>query len=274
MEWTAPPGLEEDISRLKSTMKPMEVDEQHRKKILTSLFRDRSIFDQLKKQESRRFEAREEVEVLNEWLKSVHQMFNNIVLDTMYGILLWTSTCCACGSSSFTFSLFSGIQVDIQHFNNGSNPSSPSFVSIDRLIAHSFSPDYEEEVWCAKCRHQQYHIVSKQIYRHPLILIVDLEKQRDKEKKNVYVQLKTSSMTLDDHSVHSSREYEYVLRGYVCMIPSSYGEGGAMYRDYHLSYYTDTKRRWTHVYSSDSVYSDTHVSDGINHLSYCLYEYI
>lgn len=282
------PGLEQDFMSAKRQGAQAPDDDQVKQQLLTELFRDRSLFDQLQNEKSRRFEGHEEEEVLNAWLGYVHQLYNNIVLDSFYGILLNQLVCCTCGAHSFRFSLFSGLQVDLKHFVARSKAT--NFVPIEKLVGHCFSSDYEDKESCSKCRLQTIHQKSLKVYRHPKALIIDLQKEEDCEKRNTFIKLNKTSINLDDFSAFAGQG-EYFLRGFVSRDPGlakrppqalqvSANKAPdnfalTLHDDFELVYYSDSSRSWVHHSSGGRVTlsPDPKVLDGSNHLSYCVYEF-
>lgn len=285
-------AYEEDL-KIWNQLRPTLPDwEEWDKKVIQDLYKGRSIFNEIKNCKSPLFPIEQEIEYLNQWQSRVRQLYNNIIFDTFFGTLIAKLSCCVCGLTSYQFSLFSGIEVDIKFFTT--RPGMENTVAIERLISQNFSIDYEKDRYCRACRARMYHQTCQRLYRYPKMLVIDLEKQGDWQTEHIYVKLAKTNLNLAEYTHQKVNLGEYSLRGFVNRqitprlretkkypnlgpnraLPTEQTDPTKyMFDDYELIYYCDYARKWMH-YSKEGLdpHPDPQTIDGSNKLSYCLYE--
>lgn len=264
------------------------------KKIYRDLYQGKSIFERLKHERSQRFELVNHKAAFEDWMERLGEFYSNLVLDVFYGVLLNEVHCCACGSDSYYFSMFSGIEADTSYYLPLLGKD--NIVKIGRLIAHSFAPGYEESCYCFKCRENMFQKYVKKIYRPPEVLLVSF--YENKMPNNLFVKLETSGLDLSEFTFRGyQNETLYNLRGLINKEPSHKQPEikRAAFRTKPLSefeefanlevslleksrmselvFYCDFSRHWMQLNRTGlekSIHPET--LQGSNSLSFCLYE--
>lgn len=264
------------------------------KRVYHELYKDKSIFDRFKHERSQRFELGSHKSAFEDWMARLGEFYNNIIVDVFYGVLLNEVNCCSCGTSSYYYSMFSGLEADTNYYVP--QQGKDNLVNLSKLIAHSFAPNYEENCYCFKCKENLFQKHIRRIYRPPDVLMVSF--YENPVPNNLFVKLDTSGLNLSDYSFKGYQaETIYNLRGMVNKEPpkrqpvenqaafrsksvKQVDDSVQYYKDIletsrfsELVYYCDFSRHWMHLKRSGLEQSaNPEIVQGSNSISFCIYE--
>lgn len=246
---------------------------------------ENTLFVNLRGKQSSRFtDLKTERDVYLEWSNKLKDLYNNLVLETFYGVLLNREECTACGWNQYYFSLFSGLEVDVEFYS--SKKGKDRVMKIEELVAKCFSLSYSENQICKRCRMKTIHANFPKVYTHPSALLINLEKNLEPEKNPVFIQVAKANLQLQPHS-YSQMKGEYVLRYFVNRTAKSKplrarerASNILWVEDLEdesteMIYYCDHMRTWVHHHKVNGIDSEPNPSviDGSHRLSYCMYEF-
>lgn len=205
-------GLQRDLDQWSRTHPGIKSWHEMDKQVYHDMYKDKSMFERFKYERSDRFTLNDYHKVYQTWMERLGEFYNNIVIDVFYGVLINEMHCCACGTNSYYFSLFTGIEADTSYYTT--YQSKDNIVHLSRLIAHSFSPDYEESSYCPKCKENLFHKCTKQIYKAPEVLMISF--YESPLPSHLHIKIDTSGLDLNEYTFGDyQKQSVYNLRALV-----------------------------------------------------------
>lgn len=281
---SGPPEIEEDIEKLAAVRSYFSQDILESAEVRSS-HNFTELLSELHLHTSRRFNPGQEKDVFSEWRPTVKQIYNNPTFDLFYGVLLHRDRCCACKETSSYFSLFSGINADLEYFQAKKGSRSVPTVSLEEVIERNFSPITDDMHWCSSCRFKVVHERESFIYEPPLLMLIDLQNGSQAFERSTFFRINHIGLDVSAYSDHPNKFREvpyYTLRGFLCAHKTPVDEKGKSTSqssmsnfklgEYELVYYCDTVREWL-CSSSLGVKTSENMFRDKNNISYCLYEY-